>query len=234
MTYQQSQSSKWYSNSLRRYFVDRFFEQNISNLTNTDLVLDLGGQKYAKRGRFNIDDYGFKVFYLNISNHKGTDMISDAAQVALQDNIFDAVICGEVLEHVRDPAPVLREVYRLLKPGGIFLATVPFLFRIHADPHDYGRFTDYYWRENLAEIGFNQITVDHQGFFYSVMANHVEAYLKSIRLPRPFGRPTHWVLTQLIANPLKHLAVWHESKSRVKTNPFLKSFTTGFGISAHK
>lgn len=97
---------------------------------------------------------------INISDHKGVDAISDAAQVALHDNIFDAVICGEVLEYVCDPVPVLHEVYRLLKPGGKFFATVPFLFRIHADPHDYGRDTDYYWRENLGKVGFTVFEVD--------------------------------------------------------------------------
>jgi 2-polyprenyl-3-methyl-5-hydroxy-6-metoxy-1,4-benzoquinol methylase len=47
---------------------------------------------------------------------------------------FDCVVCLDVLEHVQDPEAVLMESYRVLKPGGVVLATVP---NRHAfrDPH---------------------------------------------------------------------------------------------------
>jgi len=41
------------------------------------------------------------------------------------DATFDRIICSEVLEHVPDPDLVLAEIARLLKPGGIFVASVP-------------------------------------------------------------------------------------------------------------
>lgn len=41
------------------------------------------------------------------------------------DASFDRIICSEVLEHVPDPELVLAEIARLLKPGGIFAASVP-------------------------------------------------------------------------------------------------------------
>ena len=39
---------------------------------------------------------------------------------------FDAVWCSEVLEHLFAPAFATGEVYRMLKPGGIFMITVPY------------------------------------------------------------------------------------------------------------
>jgi ubiquinone/menaquinone biosynthesis C-methylase UbiE len=47
---------------------------------------------------------------------------------------FDGVICLDVLEHVQQPARVLAEMHRVLRPGGVVLTTVPnrFAFR---DPH---------------------------------------------------------------------------------------------------
>ncbi len=47
---------------------------------------------------------------------------------------FDAVVCLDVLEHVADAPTVLREIHRVLRPGGVALATVP---NRHAwrDPH---------------------------------------------------------------------------------------------------
>jgi len=38
---------------------------------------------------------------------------------------FDALICSEVLEHLTDPAPVLRKLVTLLKPGGRVFASTP-------------------------------------------------------------------------------------------------------------
>lgn len=41
------------------------------------------------------------------------------------DNSFDYVLCGEVLEHLFDPYPAVKEAHRVLKPGGKYIFTVP-------------------------------------------------------------------------------------------------------------
>ena len=41
------------------------------------------------------------------------------------DGSFDAVVCSEVLEHVQDPAAVIAEVSRVLRPGGVFVFSLP-------------------------------------------------------------------------------------------------------------
>ncbi|MFY9556309.1 MAG: class I SAM-dependent methyltransferase [Blastocatellia bacterium] len=45
--------------------------------------------------------------------------------VPFEDNSFDAVLCYDVFEHVQDPEKTLAEVYRVLKPGGLFLTVFP-------------------------------------------------------------------------------------------------------------
>lgn len=54
---------------------------------------------------------------------------------------FDSVLCTQVLEHAEDPDLTLAECARVLRPGGLLLATVPFLFNGHDLPRDYGRWT---------------------------------------------------------------------------------------------
>ena len=53
--------------------------------------------------------------------------LSSASALALPfaDNSFDKVICSEVLEHIADYRGALREIERVLKPGGLFCASVP-------------------------------------------------------------------------------------------------------------
>lgn len=49
----------------------------------------------------------------------------DVARLSFEDDFFDTVICVEVLEHVEQPAQVLAELRRVLKPGGQLIVTVP-------------------------------------------------------------------------------------------------------------
>ena len=49
----------------------------------------------------------------------------DAYRTPFADATFDAVICSEVLEHLEDYHAALAEIARVLKPGGVFVATVP-------------------------------------------------------------------------------------------------------------
>jgi 2-polyprenyl-3-methyl-5-hydroxy-6-metoxy-1,4-benzoquinol methylase len=42
-----------------------------------------------------------------------------------KDNSFDVVICAEVLEHLYDPIPAVEEAFRVLKPGGRYIVTIP-------------------------------------------------------------------------------------------------------------
>ena len=43
-----------------------------------------------------------------------------------ENNTFDCVICSEVLEHLYDPLVAIKEAYRVLKPGGKYIVTVPY------------------------------------------------------------------------------------------------------------
>lgn len=50
---------------------------------------------------------------------------ANALQLPFADNSFDKVICSEVLEHIPDFRGALKEIERVLKPGGLFCASVP-------------------------------------------------------------------------------------------------------------
>jgi SAM-dependent methyltransferase len=49
----------------------------------------------------------------------------DATRLPFSDETFDVVITSEVLEHIQDDVAAIAEMYRVLKPGGIFAVTVP-------------------------------------------------------------------------------------------------------------
>lgn len=59
------------------------------------------------------------------------------------DATYDAVILTQVLEHVPGPEKVLREIHRVLKPGGELLLTVPLTAPLHGEPWNFFQFTQY-------------------------------------------------------------------------------------------
>lgn len=51
--------------------------------------------------------------------------VGDVANLTFSNGYFDTIICVDVLEHVEDPAQVVKELWRVLKPGGQMVATIP-------------------------------------------------------------------------------------------------------------
>jgi len=76
---------------------------------------------------------------------KGPDInqIVDAHQLPFAASSFKTVLCTEVLEHCCDPAKVISEIHRVLKPKGKLILTTRFIFPLHDTPYDYFRFTKY-------------------------------------------------------------------------------------------
>lgn len=224
-----------YRDSLRRHFVDDFYLKNIALLAEGSQVLDLGGNKRAKRGLFNIDKYKLDVVYANYSTQHLPDVQADACCLPFVDKVFDCVICAELLEHIRNPVDVLKEVHRILRPGATLLLTVPFMFPVHADPHDYGRYTDQFWLECMSELGYADIRIEWQGGFWCVCADMLRAYGmgKEEQLSGTREKIINWINVHL-QKPLKQKALkWDKAADYAKTF-YMKGCTTGFGVSCQK
>jgi len=83
------------------------------------------------------------------------DLVCDICSIPQPDASFDVVLCSEVLEHLPDPAKVLNEFSRLLKPGGKLILTAPFASLTHFAPYHYCTGFSRYWYEyHLPQRGF--------------------------------------------------------------------------------
>ena len=60
-----------------------------------------------------------------------------------RDGCFDTVVSFQVLEHVPEPARMVQEIGRVLRPGGHLILTAPHMWGIHEEPNDYFRFTGF-------------------------------------------------------------------------------------------
>jgi len=105
----------------------------IENTPENSYVLDVG----CNGGTLGVPLINYKNCYV-----KGIDIVDELVEKAkirgifaekgeaedlsrYEDNKFDVVLCAEVLEHLYDPLPAIEEAYRVLKPGGKYIVTVP-------------------------------------------------------------------------------------------------------------
>jgi SAM-dependent methyltransferase len=73
------------------------------------------------------------------SRHNRYSLLCDVTALGFRDGSLDGLICSEVLEHVPDYPAAIREITRVLKPGGKLILTSPFLYPLHG--LDFWRFT---------------------------------------------------------------------------------------------
>ncbi len=65
---------------------------------------------------------------------KVADKYFDGIHIPYEDNVFDGVLCTQVLEHVVDIDLLLAECNRVIRLGGSLVVSVPFLYSEHEQP----------------------------------------------------------------------------------------------------
>jgi SAM-dependent methyltransferase len=110
-------------------------------------LLDVGCGEMPFRGSLprSVDYTGIDVEAALAFGMRGDPAIRvfDGRSIPFADASFDHVLCTEVLEHAEDPAGLMAEIHRVLRPGGTLILTVPFAARVHHAPYDFNRFTRY-------------------------------------------------------------------------------------------
>jgi SAM-dependent methyltransferase len=188
---------------LRRYVLD--FERRITDAVTAFAagvpagarVLDAGAGEGMYKSHFS----GRRYVGLDLGigdgawDYTGLDVLGDLSSLPFPDGVFDAVLNIVTLEHVREPARVMSELARVLKPGGRLLLVVPHAWEVHQHPHDYFRYTRY-GVELLAEgAGLRVVRLEAGGGYFRLLSRRLLSGAQYF--PVPIG----WLWLAAVAVP---------------------------------
>ncbi len=83
------------------------------------------------------------------------DVFADTVSLPFTTGSIDTVLMFGVIEHVALPGHALQEIYRVLKPKGKLLLSIPFLYPAHDEPYDYQRLTAHGLQRDLTTSGLD-------------------------------------------------------------------------------
>ncbi|MDR1091148.1 MAG: class I SAM-dependent methyltransferase [Prevotella sp.] len=154
------------------------------------IVVDLGCGEMPYRDFLlengNITEYiGIDIQPTEYHNQVKPDMYWDGENIPLPDNHADWFILTEFLEHYHDTQSILKEVHRVLKPGGCIYFTVPCVWPLHEIPYDEYRFTPFSMEKHFKLAGFNKIDIKPSGGMNRSLAITLGVWMENFRIWSP-------------------------------------------------
>jgi SAM-dependent methyltransferase len=163
------------------------------------VILNLGCGRDIREGCVNIDH----------EPGPGIDLQLDISQVPMPfaDDTVDRVLCSHVLEHILDWEKVVIDVYRMLRPGGMFELRVPYGFAPRAWHRAYfdKRTMDLFTAKDRDEVSSNDAVLDFEVLSLKVsrrlpMRYHLKKYLR-LNTPYNFVIGRRWEICWMLRKP---------------------------------
>ncbi len=165
--------------------------------------LDIGCGERPYESMFAVERYiGLDV---PVSGHsadtKRHDLLFDGNRLPVRSNSVEGVLCTQVLEHTSRHELLLSEIWRVLKPGGHLVMTVPFAWEEHEKPYDFFRFSEHGLRHLLGRRRFEIVALQKTTGSIEALAQLCSIYVcNNLRLPvRGFGR----LMTTFVCAPIQ-------------------------------
>ncbi len=157
-------------------------------------LLDVGCGTKPYRALFSVGSYVGLDIDSDATRRRGiADHYYDGIKFPFENASFDSILCNEVLEHVFNPDEFIKEIVRVLRPGGTLLLTVPFVWDEHEQPYDYARYSSFGLRALLEKQGLKVTQQKKLGANASILFQLANAYL--FKTTEGFSRLPRMLLT---------------------------------------
>lgn len=148
-------------------------------------ILDAGSGKAPYRELFSHAHYETADFVKVDKEYGHTDYVCDLATIPVEADRYDRIIFTQVMEHLPEPALVLNEFHRIMKPGGKIICTCPFMWEEHEIPYDYFRYTQFGLKNLFESAGFRVESIERVEGYFGTIAYQMWRFNKSLPiLPR--------------------------------------------------
>ena len=165
-----------------RVYLEGFVRQAAQTVAHGARVLDAGAGHGPYREHFAHAAYESADFeQVPGKRYTASDYVCDLAAIPVDDDRYDVVIFSQVLEHLPEPATVLSELHRVLKPGGRIWASTPLFFEEHDTPYDFFRYTQYGLRHLFEQAGFQDIRVEWLEGYLGTLSYEVDVAARALR-----------------------------------------------------
>ena len=166
-------------------------------------LLDFGCGSKPYRSLFDVQEYIGLDIEKSGHNHddENIDVYYDGEYIPFSDNYFDSVFSSQVLEHAPNPTSILKEINRVMKHGGYFLVTVPFVFDEHEIPYDFNRWTSFGIKELFIQNNFEIINMAKSTNYVETLIQLWNAYTYQHIFPQK-NEYLKLVLTILLIAPM--------------------------------
>ena len=133
----------------------------------------------AGAGTFDRYSGGFKTseyVRMDIAPAEGIDVVGSMYAIPFPDASFDSVVSTQVFEHLARPHDGARELFRILRPGGHVVLTIPQMNELHEEPYDFFRYTPFGVEAVFTDAGFEIVEKHQRGGFFSTRAQMLARY----------------------------------------------------------
>lgn len=205
-----------------RYLLAKFIEENAKLLTGS--LLDVGGWDGKRYRRYFGHSTKRTVIDPDPAGHP--DIVAPAQNMPLPDASEDNILCTEVLMNIFEIEDAIREMARVMKPGGHFLGTVSFMCPLCDEPNHFWRFTPYSL-QHLFQPYFKDVRIERRGGYRTQKSqNWIRFWIERLDLYR---RPLLGRFFSLISMIRGYRAMTADERDKSEAN---RKYTLGYNILA--